>query len=341
MLPIALFLCCGSALQSRELPTLSAGRIAAARGYSLQQTEKALLVEQHGKVIHETYAAGVTAKDELKIYSGTKLFWCLAALAAVNEGLLKLDAPAAQWLPAWREDAARGAVTLRQLLDFSSGLEPGFSLHQDGLANRDGMALKKPLVGTTGRSFIYGPSGLQVFHAGLAEALKPKSETPTHYLEQQVLKPLRLGPQRYVADASGKPLLAAGFMLTAREWLRMGQLILHQGRGVVPESLFAETLRGSRANAAFSLGLWNNRAANDTQAREVNVEAMLHKKWQEQTWSRACLCKSAPADLVACIGSHGVRLYVVPSQGLVIVRLANTDGYFSDAEFLRRLFAGS
>ena len=47
---------------------------------------------------------------------------------------------------------------------------------------------------------------------------------------------------------------------------------------------------------------------------------------------------SVPADLIACIGSYGQRLYIVPSQKLVIVRLAK-DSKPNDAQMLRLLFA--
>jgi hypothetical protein len=57
-----------------------------------------------------------------------------------------------------------------------------------------------------------------------------------------------------------------------------------------------------------------------------------------QDWKSACLCKDAPSDLLACIGSGGQRLYVVPSQELIVVRQGGF-GRFRDAEFLRRLFA--
>jgi CubicO group peptidase (beta-lactamase class C family) len=64
---------------------------------------------------------------------------------------------------------------------------------------------------------------------------------------------------------------------------------------------------------------------------------MLDKKWHAQSWRNACLCRSAPADLIACIGSYGQRLYIVPSQKLVIVRLAK-DSKPNDAQMLRLLF---
>ena len=63
---------------------------------------------------------------------------------------------------------------------------------------------------------------------------------------------------------------------------------------------------------------------------------MLSPKWSSQHWADACLCRAAPNDLVACIGSGYQRLYVIPSLDLVVVRQGR-DGRFSDAQFLRLL----
>jgi len=63
---------------------------------------------------------------------------------------------------------------------------------------------------------------------------------------------------------------------------------------------------------------------------------MLDAKWPAQNWSGACLCRNAPSDLVACIGSLYQRLYVIPSLQLVVVRNGNGKS-FSDAQFLRLL----
>ena len=41
---------------------------------------------------------------------------------------------------------------------------------------------------------------------------------------------MQLGPQRYLDDRAGNPLLAAGFVLTARQWAKMGQLVLERGQ---------------------------------------------------------------------------------------------------------------
>src|SRR5260370_26688478 len=102
----------------------------AAADYAAGHRGTALLVIQHGKTIFDERQNGGPAA--MKIYSGTKGFWNTAALAAQQDGLLDLDERASATLPEWAGDGRKSVITLRQLLDFSSGLEPTFSLHGEG-----------------------------------------------------------------------------------------------------------------------------------------------------------------------------------------------------------------
>lgn len=268
-----------------------------------------------------------------KIYSGTKAFWCLAGLAAAEDGYLSLDENVANTIPAWQNDPKKARVTIRQLLDFSAGLEAVPGLHDNNPGDRDAIAIRAPLVASPGSAFIYGPAALQVFHAVLKEKLK--TESPTRYLERRVLRPLGLGSQRYLKDSAGNPLLAAGWLLSAREWAKIGEVALNGGAPVVSAGSMAQCWRGSSTNHAYSLGWWNNR--NAPGGEEFDIESMLSGKWFRQRWRGAVLCRTAPSDVVACIGSGYQRLYVIPSMKLVVVR--NGSGRkFSDAQFLRLLF---
>ena len=300
--------------------------------YSREHGGTSFLAIQNGRTLYEEYSHGLDADTPQRIYSGTKAFWNLAALAAMEDGLLTLDEPVANTISSWQNDPRKSQVTIRQLLDFSAGLAPGFGMQVNDYGDRDRTALRLPIVADPGRVFIYGPSTLQVFHQVLKQKLG--EQRPTKYLERRVLRRLHLGPQRYLNDRAGNPLLAAGFTLTARQWSKIGQLVLDHGRPVLkPESL-EQCWHGSKANPAFSLGWWNNRAAPG--GREFDFENMLTPNWQRQDWENACLCRDAPRDLVACIGSGYQRLYVIPSLNLTIVRQGN-GGRFSDARFLRLL----
>jgi CubicO group peptidase (beta-lactamase class C family) len=301
--------------------------IRAAATYSRSAGGTSFLALQNGQTLLEE-----SAGEPHKIYSGTKAFWGLAALAAAEDGLLTLDEHVADTIPEWKSDRRKARITIRQLLDFSCGLEPVFYLHNNDPGDRDSIAIRAPIVAEPGSRFIYGPSALQVFHAVLKEKLK--GETPTHYLERRVLHKLGLGSQRYLTDRAGNPLLAAGWLLSARQWARLGEVALNGGAPIVARGSMSPCWAGSGANRAFSLGWWNNRQAPG--GREFDIESMLIPKWQRQSWGGTVLCRNAPSDLVACIGSGYQRLYVIPSMNLVVVR-HGSGTRFSDSQFLRLL----
>jgi CubicO group peptidase (beta-lactamase class C family) len=298
---------------------------------------QALLVKRDGKIFWESYANGGGREVAQKIYSGTKAFWGLAALAAAEKGILKLDEPASSTLTEWEADQQKSRILTRQLMDFTSGLPAMPELHANEYPNRTSAAMKARAGYAPGVKFIYGPASLQVFHELLRRKLDGKATI--RFLEREVLSPLSLSSQRYLPDAHGTPLLASGFLLTARQWAGMGRVLLEKGEPVLDEDddLFAEVLRGSKANPAYAFGIWNNLAAAKKEARELDVETMLDRKLAAQSWKNLCLSKTAPPDLLACIGSYGQRLYAVPSQRLLIVRLGK-GGQFRDAPFLKKLF---
>src|SRR5205814_4394469 len=165
----------------------------AAAEYSARHRGVSFLAIQNGPTLLEQ-----DAKTPHKIYSGTKAFWNLAALAAAEQGLLDLDARVANTIPSWGDDPRKSQVTIRQLLNFDSGIEPLFRLHETQSGDRDALALRARMVAEPGSAFIYGPAALQVFHHVLKQKLG--NQTPTHFLERRVLHRLGLGRQRYLAD---------------------------------------------------------------------------------------------------------------------------------------------
>jgi CubicO group peptidase (beta-lactamase class C family) len=314
----------------------SSAALDAAYDYSRAHNGLSLLVIQHGRVLMERYAEGNGPDVPHKIYSGTKGFFCVAAVAAQADGLIDLDEPAADVLTEWRGQPGRDRITIRELLNFTAGIDPGFHLHSDDVTDRDRYALSLPEVAQPGESFIYGPSQIQLFCEILRRRLASRAggETPWHYVERRVLKPLGLGDPPHKIDAEGIPLCAAGMQLTAREWARFGYFLLNGGHSIVAQRAFATCLEGTRMNPAFGMGFWLNDQA--AEGRAVNVEDMLEPKWYQEDWHQACLCPSAPSDLFVSLGSMGQRLYVIPSLGMIVVRLSN-DSHYSDAEFLSLL----
>ena len=324
-----------------ETCALTPQSMRAAAAYSAAHGGLSMLVIQNNRVLFEQYVNGHSAETPRKIYSGTKAFWTTAAVAAEEDGILRLDERVSDTIGEWRNDPVKRTITVRELLDFTGGLSPGFPLHSERIPDRNRYALQLPVVAPPpGGRFIYGPAQLQVFCEVLRRKLAARNETPWGYLERRILNPMNLHDLKYRHDSTGTPLLASGFELTAREWAKFGQMVLgrgtYRGQKILSPQAFENCLRGTGANPAFGLAFWLNHMAGGAGAREFDIEDMLEKDWKKQDWHNACICRDAPADLLACVGSQYQRLLVIPSMNVVVVR-QGTAGPFKDGQFLRLL----
>jgi CubicO group peptidase (beta-lactamase class C family) len=316
---------------------ISVATCAAAQKYSVAHRGLSLLVIKDGRVLHESYSGGYGPDKVVSIFSGTKGFWCVAAIAAQQDGILDLDDRVRDTITEWADEPDKKNITIRNLLNFTAGIEPVFALHGRRIPDRNRYSIAQKAVAAPGETFMYGPSELQIFSEVLRRKLLRRHLTPQEYLQRRILSPLGIYDVDFREDLAGHPLLASGFKLSSREWVQLGILILNEGkynhRQVVPDEMLEELFRGSRANPMFGMGFWLNRTATDG-ASEVDVEKMLDIPWQRQYWHNVCLCRDAPRDLIAAIGSGYQRVFIIPSMDVIIVRQGR-DGPFSDAKFLR------
>jgi CubicO group peptidase (beta-lactamase class C family) len=316
---------------------ISLATCSAAGKYSLSHHGLSLLVIKDDRVLYESYADGYGQNRIASIFSGTKGFWCVAAIAAQQDGILDLDEPVKDTITEWADQPDKKKIRIRDLLSFTAGIEPVFALHGKRFPDRNRYSVALKAVASPGEAFMYGPSELQIFSEVLRRKLLRRHLTPQVYLQRRILTPLGIYGVDFREDEAGNPLLASGFKLTSRQWAQLGMLILNDGkygrRQMVPEDTLEELFHGSHANPIFGMGFWLNRTAGDG-ASEVDVEKMLNIPWQREDWHHVCLCRNAPRDMIAAIGSGYQRMFIIPSMDLIIVRQGR-DGPFSDARFLR------
>ena len=307
---------------------------ARAAKYSESRRGVSILVIQNGRTIFEQYANGGSVNGRWPIFSGTKSFWGIAALAAVHDGLFRLDDVVSDTITEWKSDPRKSQITIRQLLSQTDGIEAASRLQRPSIRDRNTMAIRLPSIAEPGGAFIYGPSHLQIFSELLRR--KSKGRSTIAYFEGHVSNRLGLHRLNYKKDSLGNPLLATGFELTAREWARFGELVLgngnYHGRQIVAPPLLREAFTGSQVNPSYGLTFWLNQQAPN--GREADMERMLDLPWQNAQWTDVCICKEAPADMVVALGSGYQRLFVIPSLKAIIVR-QGSNAKFSDAHFLR------
>jgi CubicO group peptidase (beta-lactamase class C family) len=331
---VALSIFASLATSTSSFADIQPGNCARAANYSENKRGFSMVVMQNGRTVFEHYANGGSADARCKIFSGTKGFWGIAALCAVRDGLIKLDDRVADTITEWKTDPRKSQITIRQLLNQTDGIEPAPHLHSELIRDRNAAAVQLPLVATPGSVFAYGPSHLQIFAEVLRRKLNGRSTVS--YLQENVLSPLGLTSLDFKKDGRGNPLPATGFELSAREWARLGELLLghgnYHGNQIVPANLLGQALTGSNANPSYGLTFWLNRQAPG--AREIDIEKELDLKWQRARWTGICVCRAAPPDMVVALGSNYERLFIIPSLNALIVR-QGWSAKFSDAYFLR------
>lgn len=294
--------------------------VAAAAAYSFEQRGDAVLVIQRGEIVFEEYQNGFSASQPHLLASGTKSFSGALLVAAQADGLIaSVDERVSDTILEWRGDPLKKEVTLRQLLSLTSGLA---SKSADGVPSY-AAAVQLPIGGAA--RFAYGPAPFQVFGEVMRRKLQPSGETVTQYLNRRVLQPIGLRVGAWANAASGQPNLPSGAALTAREWVKFGQLLGQNGvwnnQSVLPSELLQSLFQGSKINPAYGLTFWLN-AAGVGAGRNADFSSGL--------------APAAPKDLLMAAGAGNQRLYIVPSLDLVIVRFGRNAPY-SDAEFMARL----
>ncbi|GAC1533788.1 MAG: serine hydrolase domain-containing protein [Candidatus Velthaea sp.] len=269
-----------------------------------------LVVATPAAIVAERYGTGWDPRTPHALYSGTKSFWGITALAAAEDGLLELDEPVAQTIAEWTGDGHKATVTIRQLLNLTSGY--GFG----GLGTAVPTAAKAiatPLKHDPGTTFTYGGVPLQVFGEVLRRKLSSRATTPHAYLRERILEPagVRIDSWRMLRD--GTHTLPTGAFIEAHAWLAYGRMLLAGGRAggtqIVRASSLRECVSGSVQNPRYGLGFWLDPLDADD-------------------------------GVFYASGAGGQALYVIPQHDAVVVHFGKSTSW-KHATFLRALLGAS
>jgi len=299
-------------------------RFSEAARYSVERGGVSFLVARNGVVLGEAYT-GAGADARWPIGEATRVLMPLLIGALVGDGLLRLDDPASLTLGAWGADALRAAITIRALLNGTSGLAFGASQAHD-LATA--LALEAPTNASI-PSFSADAAAyvllVEIARRKLADA--GGEADPAQYLTDRVLAPIGCAPVAWTRSGDGGARFDDGCALAARGFAQIGELIRRDGvwraQQLVDAETMAEAVRGSLVEPRAGFGLWL--AASAPNGNPLPVDTDL--------WRAA---SPAPLDLAMAAGGNGQRLYLSPSAGVVVVRQTNgaSAAPWSDAQFL-------
>lgn len=305
--------------------------------YSERRGGVALRILHQGDLVFESYQQGYTPDTPHPLASGTKSFTCAYAVLAESEGLISPAEVAADTLVEWQSDPLKSQITLSQMLSLSSGLEDNQAFNPFQIEELDAyqLALDATALYPPGQDFIYGATNFLAF--ALLMERKTAGQDPVAYLSQRLFDPLGFTSLSWQRDALGNPQMAGGARLSAKDWATYGQLFLQQGSWQGQQLLDPDLVERcyTFTNSAF-LGYgytwWLNIPYGETYTPGVDQVPA------DGLGTEGQIAPSAPTDLYMAAGLGKQRLYIIPSEALVVVRLATSNRRsesWSDEEFLR------
>jgi CubicO group peptidase (beta-lactamase class C family) len=269
---------------------------------------RALLVVKGGRVIAETYASGLDHTSKLIGWSMSKSF---NALMVGNMEMRGLIDPAKKPLfAAWADDD-RAAISLDDMMHMASGLDlsevyaPGMPVTEMLFTAHDSTAVgvAVELVKKPGSYYDYSSGTSNLMARLVFDAAGGTIDSSLDNLHTQFVRPMGLTDFVMETDPMGVFLGSSFMMASARDWARMGQLMLNRGElngsRIVTEDWVARALtpNNTENKKAYGYQFWLN-YGGDT------------PRWPD-----------LPVDAYAALGSREQVTMAIPSEDMVIVRL--------------------
>ena len=305
-----------------------------ARDNAAGYKSRALLVAHKGVIVAESYADGFDENSKLLGWSMGK------SLTAIMVGMLEhqgeLNIADKDLFADWDSDP-RQEITIENLLHMSSGLDfdemyaPGsdatrmlFTEHS--AAN---VAIASPAKYTPGEHWAYSSGTTNL----LTKILTSKLGGPQqmfNFLANEVYRPLGMANTVFEPDPSGVPVGSSYIYASARDWARLGQLMLNGGtlnnRRLISEAWVAQSItpNHSQNEPRYGYQFWLNSATTEEYGSETD-----DKRWDK-----------LPTDAYAMSGNRQQSVVIIPSQDLVIVRLGWTAGRYPMQDNFAEIIAG-
>jgi len=279
---------------------------------SPEQVTLSLIVVHKGQIVHERYAEGVDMMTRTRTWSTAKSIASTLIGMLVDEGRLQLDAPLGiDWLPdvGSSENDPRNAITLRHVLNMSSGLYPVDSFGME-YATGSGLAYwagASSVDGARSRALIREPGTiwdyenydtlLAVYAMKLALG---DAETYATFPRKRLLDRIGMRNTLVSTDRFGDFIFSSQMYTNARDLARFG-LLYQQGGVWGGQRLISEKW------IAFE------RSPAPATAQRGNM-------YGAQFWLVPDGRDDVPKSAYSTAGNRGQYVVIVPSHEIVIVR---------------------
>lgn len=294
--------------------------------YAARNKSSALLVWHDGKLAVERYFDDNNSATPLVSKSLSKPLSAIAIGRAIALGDIKsLDQKLSDFIVEWR-DTPKENMTIRHMLAMAGGLlEQSFAMDPDSPFPRayldpyHGQYIidEYPLTHTPGAKYSYNNATGDLVAIVIERATGRQYE---EFIGTEIFKKIGApGGTIWLNREGGLAHSGCCMLLPAQSWLRLGILLLNDGRidgtRLLPEGYVTQMRAASVTNPHYGLGVW------------IGSPYAERRGFMGPDSPGPKVLHSAPylaEDLFLFDGNGNQVTYIVPSQKLVILRMGNS-----------------
>jgi len=280
---------------------------------------RAVVVIYKDQIIAEKYAKGFNKDSKILGWSMTKSV--LSTVFGVMQYQQKLDVMDKAPIDSWQNDERKN-ITIHNLLQMNSGLQ--WDENYDEISDATKMLFlerdmtkmqeEKPLTGKVNASWNYS-SGTSNLLSGIVRKQFTTHQDYLDYWYTDLIDKIGMNSMILETDLAGNYVASSYAWATPRDWGKFGLLYLHQGN-------------------------WNGKQifAKDWVKYITEPTPTSNGTYGAQFWLNAGgRLKDVPKNMFFADGYQGQRVYILPDQDLVIVRMALS--WMDENQFLKGILA--
>ncbi len=270
---------------------------------------RAILIVKNGEIVAESYASDF---DHTTKFLGWSMGKSVTAIMIGN--LIYQDKLALRDINLFEQwaDDLRSNISVEDLLTMTSGLafdetyQPGTDSTKMLFTapSASDVALSSEYGYEPGTHFSYSSGTSNILSRIIYEKVGANAQANIDYFYTSIVRPLSLYDTVFETDAKGVFVGSSYIYASARDWAKLGQLMLNKGELNGNRILSEEYVeKASQANtsendSAYGYQFW------------LNSDAQSQINWQ-----------NIPSDAYAMRGNRAQIVLIIPSKNMLIVRL--------------------
>ena len=302
-----------------------------AEEYAQNHGSKSLVIQHKGKIVFESYWQETNPDSLFGLHSFTKTMNALLVGHLINDGYIKsIDESVSDYIEEWR-DGDKTNITIKHLLHMSGGLKEtcDYSPFSDRIQRAYGTDIVNANLNMDpeidpGTVFSHNNYNSQILGILIERA---SGKRYSEYFSEKIWSPLGSRDAFFFVDRpDGMVHTDCCMWASIRDMIRIGEMLMNKGlfknKEILPKGWVEQMITPSEPNNNYGMQIWLGNEYEERRAYDARLT--MYANYHGEPY--------VTDDLFFMDGIGKQRMYMIPSESLVILRTGDNSPDWDDSK---------